>query len=377
LKDSYKILGLIGDGIGREIVPEAFKVLDAAQEAFDFNLEYIGPYECGAKYWVTHDLKRGWDEEVTRDLFYEADAIVKGPTGLPDLVGRLPGPYLPINMRIELDLYANIRPCRLRPGVESVLSGRKPGDIDYIVLRENTEHMYVGIGGFMKRGNSKELAIDNYVQTKKGCDRIIRFGFDLARSGDYKGRAGAPIDGKRRLTCACKWGLCKGDDLFKEIYDGLTSENTDIEKDSTWIDSWSYYALLKPGFYDVVVMPNQYGDIMSDMSGAIQGSLGLAGSINAGDEHCYAEATHGSAPDIAGRGISNPTSMILSVGMMLNWLGEMNKDDRLKKAWRGIDGAIDIVLSGRKVRTMDLGGSSCTVDYGDAVADAVRHHDKG
>ena len=118
-------------------------------------------------------------------------------------------------------------------------------------------------------------------------------------------------------------------------------------------------------------MPNQYGDIMSDMSGAIQGSLGLAGSINAGDEHCFAEATHGSAPDIAGQHISNPTSMILSVGMMLNWLGEKHKDERLKKAWKGIDKAVDEVLSERKVRTRDLGGSSSSEDFGSAVADTL------
>jgi 3-isopropylmalate dehydrogenase len=372
LKNSYKVLSLIGDGIASEIVPEALKVLDVAQEVYEFNLEHIGPYRCGAKYWVTHDLKRGWDEEVTKDLFYEVDAILKGPTGLPDLVGKLPGPYLPINMRIDLDLYANIRPCRLRPGVNSVLTGRKPGEIDYIVLRENTEHMYVGIGGIMRRGGNKELAIDNYVQTRLGCERIIRFGFELARSGDYKGHIGAPLDGRKRLTCACKWGLCKGDDLFKETYDSLAAENQDVEKDSTWIDSWSYYALLKPDFYDVVVMPNQYGDIMSDMSGAIQGSLGLAGSINAGDDHCFAEATHGSAPDIAGQRISNPTSMILSVGMMLNWLGEKHKDDRLKEAWGGIDKALDRVLSEGKVKTRDLGGLSSTEDFGSAVAKAIK-----
>ena len=369
---TYKILGFIGDGIGVEIVPEAVKVLDAAGEAYGFEVEHLGPYECGAHYWVRHQMKRGWPEEVTKELFYEADAIYKGPTGLPDLVGRLPGPYLPLNMRLDLDLYANVRPCRLRPGVESVLRGREPGDIDFIVLRENTEHMYVGIGGTLRRGGEKEMAIDNYVQTRKGCERIIRLGFDLARNGDYKGKPGAPKDGKRRLTCACKWGLCKGDDLFKEIYDGLVAEYPEVEPDSTWIDSWSYYALMRPGFYDVVVMPNQYGDIMSDMSGAIQGSLGLAGSVNAGNRYCFAEATHGSAPDIAGRGVSNPTSMILSVGMMLNWLGEKKGDPRLKEAWRGIDKAVDKVLAARKVRTPDLGGSSSTKQFGAAVAEAVK-----
>jgi 3-isopropylmalate dehydrogenase len=371
MSQRYKILGLLGDGIANEIISEGLKVLKAIEERYGLDLEILGPYPVGAKYWVDHDLKRGWPEELTEELFYEADAIFKGPTGLPDLVGKLPGSYTPINMRTELDLYANIRPCRLRAGVKSILTGRKPGDIDYIILRENTEHMYVNIGGFMKRGGETELAIDNYVQTKKGCERIIKYGFDLARSGDYKGKIGAPLDGKRRLTCACKWGLTKGDDLFKDSYERLAKENNDIDRDSTWIDSWSYYAIMRPGFYDVVVMPNQYGDIMSDMSGAIQGSLGLAGSINAGDKHCFAEATHGSAPDIAGRGISNPISMILSMGMMLNWLGDKRSDKRLKEAWRSIDHAVDKVLAEGKVRTPDLGGTNNTLEFGTSIAEAV------
>ena len=367
----YKILGLIGDGIAGEIIPEGLKVLRAAEERYGLDLEILGPYPIGAKYWVDHDLKRGWPEELTREMFLDADAIFKGPIGLPDLVGKLPGGDAPINMRTDLDLYANIRPCRLRPGVASVLTGRKTGDIDYIILRENTEHMYVNIGGFMKRGGETELAIDNYVQTKKGCERIIRYGFKLARSGEYKGKPGAPLDGKRRLTCSCKWGLIKGDDLFKETYDQIAMENIDIERDATWIDSWSYYAIMKPGFYDIVVMPNQYGDILSDMSGALQGSLGLAGSINAGDTHCFAEATHGSAPDIAGRGISNPTSMILSMGMLLNWLGDKRGDERLKLAWRGIDHAVDAVLAEGKVRTPDLKGTNSTKEFGSSISEAL------
>ena len=129
---------------------------------------------------------------------------------------------------------------------------------------------------------------------------------------------------------------------------------------------------MRPDHYDIVVMPNQYGDIMSDMSGAIQGSMGLAGSINAGDRHCYAEPTHGSAPDIAGRGIANPTSLILSVGMMLNWLGDEKGDERLKKAWKGIDKAVDRVLAERKVRTPDLKGANSTEEFGNAVTAALR-----
>jgi len=287
----------------------------------------------------------------------------------------MPRPYLPVNMRPDLDVYANIRPCRLRPGVSSVLAGREPGEIDYIILRENTEQMYVGIGGYLSRGGETEMGVDTYVQTRKGCERVIRYSFELARSGDYKGKPGAPSDGKRRLTGAAKWGICRADDLFKETYERVAPEYADVETDLAWVDAWSYWALMRPDYYDIVVMPNQYGDILSDMSGAVQGSMGLAGALNAGDDHCYAEPTHGSAPDIAGRAIANPTSMILSVGMMLNWIGDKRGDTKLKAAWKGIDAAVDRVLGEGKVRTPDLGGSDGTSSFGKAVVKAMSAED--
>ena len=368
----YSILALVGDGIAGEIVPKAVKVLEAARDMYGFDYELLGPYDFGAQYYVDHDMEAGWNPAITPELLKEVDCWFKGPVGLPQWLGKLPGPYLPINQRPDLDVYANIRPCRLRPGVEGILKGREPGDIDFIVLRENTEHMYARVGGSFSRAGETELAVDNYIQTRKGCERIIRFGFELARSGNYKGRAGAPADDVKRLTCSAKWGICRGDNLFKAVFEEQAPGNPDIEADYAWIDAWSYWAIMKPDYYDVVVMPNQYGDIMSDMSGALQGSMGMAGSINAGDRHCFAEATHGSAPDIAGRGIANPTSLILSVGMMLNWLGDKRGDDRLKAAWKGIDRAVDDVLIEGRVRTPDLGGKNSTHEFGDAVVKAIR-----
>jgi len=176
LSRRYKVLALVGDGIAHEIVPEALKLLDAVQTVYGFDLEVLGPYEFGAKYYAYHDMKTGWDPAVTRELLFEADCWFKGPVGLPEYLNRLPGPYLPINQRLDMDVYANVRPCRLRPGVDSVLVGREPGDIDYIVLRENTEQMYVRVGGQLSRGGETELAVDNYIQTRKGCERIIRYG---------------------------------------------------------------------------------------------------------------------------------------------------------------------------------------------------------
>jgi 3-isopropylmalate dehydrogenase len=155
--------------------------------------------------------------------------------------------------------------------------------------------------------------------------------------------------------------------LFKTVAKELELDYPQVETEYAWIDAWSYWAIMRPDHYDVVVMPNQYGDIMSDMSGAIQGSMGLAGSINAGEKYCFAEPTHGTAPDIAGRQVSNPISMILSIGMMLNWLGEKRGDKRLKAAWKGIDESIDQVLRAKKVRTPDLGGSNNTSHFGNEI----------
>ena len=377
---TYKILGLIGDGIAEEIVPEAVKILKAAEEAFGFNLEIIGPYPFGAKYYLDSGRTAAWHPAITRELIYEVDGIFKGPVGLPDLMmdERLNYQvgFLPVSLRSELDLYANIRPCKLRPGVKSPLDGKKAGDIDFIIVRENTEHCLAeathfggikDISGYFMRGGEINFSADVFIQTVEGCERVIRYAFNLSRR-----RRGAPMDGKRRVTCTCKWGLLRGDTLFKRTFDKIAPDYPDVEADSIWIDGWTYRAVMKPEFYDVIVTPNQYGDIISDMAGALQGSLGLAPALNAGDKHAFAEATHGSAPDIAGKNIANPISLILAVGMLLEWIGEKNGDERLISAARGIDSAVDAVLSEGKIRTLDLGGSSRTEQVGNAIAEKIK-----
>lgn len=377
---TYKILGLIGDGIAEEIVSEAIRILRASEEAYGFNLEIIGPYPFGAKYWLDSGKKASWHPEITRNLIYEVDGMFKGPVGLPgsleDVKLNYEVGFLPVRLRSELDLYANIRPCRLRPGVKSVLAGKRAGNVDFVIIRENTEHSLAeathfggirDISGYFERAGKIEFAADVYIQTCKGCERIIRYAFDFARK-----RSGAPMDGKRRVTCTCKWGLLRGDTLFKRTFEEVARRYPDVEADSVWIDGWTYLSIMRPEFYDVIVTPNQYGDIISDLSGAIQGSMGLAAALNAGDEHALAEATHGSAPDIAGKNIANPISLILSVGMLLDWIGERRGDNRLKDAGKCIDKAVDAVLNEGKVRTPDLGGSSSTQQVGIAVADKIK-----
>ncbi|MDQ1279025.1 MAG: tartrate dehydrogenase/decarboxylase / D-malate dehydrogenase [Thermoproteota archaeon] len=377
---SYKILALIGDGIAEEIVTEAIKILRTSEETFGFNLEIIGPYPFGAKYWFDSGRKTAWHPEITRDLIYEADGIFKGPVGLPgsleDVKLNYEVGFLPVALRSDLDCYANIRPCRLREGVKGVLAGKKPGDIDFVIIRENTEQCLAeathfggisDISGYFKRAGKIELAADVFIQTTKGCERVIKYAFELARK-----RRGAPIDGKKRVTCACKWGILRGDSLFKRTFDEVAKSYPDVEADSAWIDGWTYWAVMRPEFYNVVVTPNQYGDIISDLSGALQGSMGLAAALNAGDQHAFAEATHGSAPDIARKNIANPTSIILSMGLLLNWIGEKHDDSRLKSAGAVIDKAVDVLLSEGKVKTPDLGGSNNTKQVGDAIAEKIK-----
>lgn len=377
----YHILGLLGDGIASEIVPEAVKILKVCEQAYDLQLDILGPYPFGSQYWFDSGKKRSWHPEITRDLIYSADGIFKGPVGTPssieDVKLNFEVGYLPVSLRSELDLYANIRPCKLRPGIKSVLSDKKVGSIDFVIVRENTEQnlaeaSYFGgikdIGGYFERAGEVEFAADVSIQTQKGCERISRFAFDLCRK-----RSKELAESKKRVTCSCKWGMSRGDTFFKKVFTGIASYYSDIEADFTWIDGLAYLLLMQPEYYDVIVTPNQYGDIISDLSGALQGSLGVAAALNAGDNHAYAEGTHGSAPDIAGKNIANPISLILSISMLLEWMGEKHSDNRLKRAAAGIDRAVNKVLQDNNVRTPDIGGSDSTQKVGDEIVTKIKN----
>jgi 3-isopropylmalate dehydrogenase len=363
---TYKLVCLEGDGISKETVPEALKVLRATEEATPgLHLDLI-KFPAGAEYWNTTGGRMAWPSEA-RSACQEADGIFKGPMFE---IGDSKTAVLEILfdfLRNELDTYASLRPCRLLPGIESVLTGKKPGDIDFMVVRENTEERYSFIGGCLTRAGKDEMALDVSVLTRKGCERIIRYAFETAKK-----RSGAPVDGRRRVTCTCKYGLIAGDTFFRDVFDDVSTEYPGVEKDAAWIDAWTYWALKRPEFYDVVVTTNQYGDIITDMNGAIHGSLGVASSLCVGDRHAYAEATHGTAPDIAGKGIANPVSLILSVQMLLGWIGERRSDRALTAAAQKVETAVTSILEGGQIRTPDLGGTSSTQEFGDAIANKVK-----
>jgi 3-isopropylmalate dehydrogenase len=349
----YKIAVLPGDGIGREVIPEAVKVMNEAASLAGLQLE-VHEFECGGQYYLKH--QREWSEEAEDFVKNRADAILLGGIGgtdasgkvvrLPD--GNLAGYSIVIGLRQELELYANVRPVRLYPGVPTPLADKSPTDIDFVIVRENTEGLYTPVHGRISEPD-RELAFDLRLITAKGSERVARFAFDLAMN-----RNGAPKDNKKRVTCVDKSNLLAGCKLFRESFDKVATEFKGVSKDYAYVDAWTLLALRQPEFYDVVVAPNAFGDIISDLGGAIQGGLGVAPSGNIGDRHGMFEPVHGSAPDIAGTGQANPIAAALSVAMMFEWLGNKNNDKTSIKAANLVKSAVESVLNEGQVRTIDL-----------------------
>ena len=351
---TYKIAVLPGDGIGREVIPEARRVMVEAFGTSELiDLEFH-EFECGGEYF----LKTGneWSEEAEVFTKTEADAILlggigaKGPDGntvrRPD--GNLAGYSVVIGLRQELNLYANVRPVKLYEGVPTPLAGKGPSDIDMVIVRENTEGLYYPARGRFSEPD-RNFAYDLRMITAKASERIARFAYDLA-----KDRNGAPVDKVKRVTCVDKSNLLAGCQLFREIFDKIGEKYKGVTKDYAYVDAWTLLVVRKPEYYDVVVAPNAFGDIISDLGGALVGGLGMIPSGNIGDKHAVFEPVHGSAPDIAGTGQANPIAALLSTAMMLEWLGKKFEDKGPVKTAGRIRGAIEEVLREGKIRTQDL-----------------------
>ena len=317
----HRVVVIKGDGIGPELVDAALLVLEAAQEPLGFGLE-IDLREGGAELYrrTGASLAPGTFEAVRR-----ADAAMKGPVGLPDV--RLPdgteAGLLGGVLRIGLDAYANVRPVRLLPGVEAPLKA-KAGEIDYVIVRENTEGLYLSRG---KGVGTSEAMADTLLVTRKGVERVARYAFELARR-----RNGAPEDGKRRVTCVDKANVLASLAFFRKVFDEVGETYPDVEREHLYADAAAQALVLRPQRLDVLVMENFLGDILSDLGGATVGGIGLCPSGNIGDAHAYFEPIHGSAPDIAGKDRANPISQILSAALMLDHLGERNAADVVRRA---------------------------------------------
>jgi tartrate dehydrogenase/decarboxylase/D-malate dehydrogenase len=352
--NSFSIALLPGDGIGREVTSAAFKVAQQAAGLAGAELQPV-TYDWGSDYYLEHGSMMPGD---ALDRLRSHDAILLGAVGHPNVPDNvtLNGLLLPI--RRTFDQYANVRPAVLYEGVESPLKNYRPGAIDMLVVRENTEGEYAQIGGFVHEKHAHELAIQTAVFTRQGVERIVRYAFEVARKR-----------GKKRLVTSITKSNAQGFSmvLWDRVFRQVAEEYPDITTESLLVDAAAMNFIRRPESFDVVVASNLFGDILSDISAIVAGSIGLAASANLDPSHTFPsmfEPVHGSAPDIAGKGIANPLAAILSAAMMLDHLGLHDPAQR-------VDSAVRRVLAEGRVRTPDLGGKSSTAEVLRAVVDAI------
>ncbi len=344
----YKIALVPGDGIGREVIPEGVRVLKTLATSHDFSLSFTEfPYSCD--YFVKYGEMMPKDGLERLKPF---DTILLGAVGDPAVPDHISLWGLLMPIRRGFDQYVNLRPVRLLNGVSSPLANRTPAEIDFVVVRENTEGEYSDIGGKLFAGTDREMVIQETVFTRKGVDRILRFAFDLAGSRPDK-----------HITAATKSnGIKHTMPYWDERFDAIGTEYPDVLRDKYHIDILSAHFVLHPDWFDVVVGSNLFGDILSDLGPAAAGGIGIAPSANINPERHFPsmfEPVHGSAPDIAGRGTANPIATIWSVQMMLEFLGETAAANALMFAMESVTGEGNL--------TPDLGGSSRTTDITDRV----------
>ncbi|MGE8688862.1 MAG: isocitrate/isopropylmalate dehydrogenase family protein [Achromobacter sp.] len=357
----YEIATIDGDGIGPEVCQSAITVL---KEACGADLLAFSGHDGGADHYV----KSG---HVLPDDTYAAckaaDAILHGAAGMPGVTypdGTEVGNDLHLRLRFRLDLYANVRPIRLYQGVDSPLKHFKPGQIDYVIVRENTEGLYASRGGGIVLRD--EVATDTIVVTRKGIERVARFSFDLARR-----RNGAPRDGKRRVTVCDKANILRTYAFFRSVCDDVAAHYADVEIDYAYADAITVHMLKRPDFYDVIVAENMFGDIISDLGAATIGGMGLSPSAELGDTHGLFQGAHGSAPDIAGQNAASPLATILSGALMLRWLGDKHADAAMTDAAQRIEFAVERVLAKGEHVPRDLGGAASCTDMTQAVCRAL------
>jgi len=351
---TFTIAVIAGDGVGGEVIPQGKRVLEKIAKkhgvAFAFQ-----DFDWGAEHFFR------WGRMMPAgaiDLLQPCDAIYLGAVGHPDIPDHttLNGLLLPI--RRAFDLYANVRPAYLYPGVQSPLAGRRGGEIDFVVVRENTEGEYAQVGGFVYQHQPEEVAIQTSVFTRRGIQRIARFAFELAVKRNRKKRVASITKSNAQGFSMVLW-----DRVFREV----ASQFPDVETESLLVDAAAMNFIRRPESFDVVVGSNLFCDILSDISAIIIGSMGLAASANLDPLRRYPsmfEPVHGSAPDIAGKGVVNPLATILSAAMMLDHL-------QLPEASRAVEDAVAAVLAEGRVRTADLGGTSSTREVTDAVLEKL------
>jgi len=349
---TFNIAVIAGDGIGKEVVPEGIRVLDAAGQRFGFQMSWRA-FDWSCETYVQSGRMMPPDGLEQLRPF---DAIFLGAVGHPSVPDHVSLWGLLIPIRRTFRQYVNLRPVRLFEGIETPLKNWKPGQIDFCIVRENNEGEYSNIGGRLYEGTEEEMAVQQTVFTRRGVDRVMRFAFDLARKR------------KKHLTSATKSnGIIHTMPFWDERFQAMAAAFPDIRTDQYHIDILTAHFVRHPDWFDVVVGSNLFGDILSDLGPAVVGSIGIAPSANLNPEKEFPsmfEPVHGSAPDIAGKGIANPIGQIWSGAMMLRHLGVSDAAD-------AVENAIGEILAKSQIRTPDIGGKSTTADLGTTIARQV------
>jgi 3-isopropylmalate dehydrogenase len=353
--DRLRVAVIGGDGTGPEVAAEAVKVLKAVGALDGIEFEFQDFDYGGERYLATGEiLPEGAFDELAR-----FDSILLGAVGHPDVAPGILERGLLLSMRFHFDQYINLRPVKLFPGVKTPLAGKKPEDIDYVVVRENTEDLYAGVGGFLKKGTPDEVAMQTAVYTRKGCERCIRWAFEYTRKRNKR----------KRLTLVAKTNvLTYGHDLWWRTFLEVAKEYPDVETDYNHVDACCMWMVKNPEYYDVIVTTNMFGDIITDLAGILQGGMGVAAGGNINPEPggvSMFEPMGGSAPKYTGKGVINPIAAISAAAMLLEQAGYQKSCDRVMNAIQAV--------TGTKMKSQAAGKMGySTSQVGDLVCEALR-----
>lgn len=347
----YRIAVVPGDGIGPEVVDEGLKVLRRLAEIEGFQIDFKEYPYSSQHYLDTGELMPQSVVEECRNL----DAVYLGAIGDPRVEPGLIERSIIMGFRFGLDLYVNLRPIKLYAEHLCPIKGKRPEDVDLVVVRENTEDAYAGIGGILKKGTPDEVAVAEMIYTRRGVERTVRYAFELARSRDKA----------RKVTLVDKANAIRAQDIWTRVFDEVGEEYPDVTRDHAYIDAACMWMVKNPEWFDVVVTPNLFGDILTDLGAMVQGGMGVAasGNIHPGKTSMF-EPIHGSAPKYAGKNVANPLAAISAAGMMLDYLGE-------KTAAALVEEAIKNLLVSRRIPSLGADSGLSTSQVGDLVAAEV------
>ena len=353
----YEIVNIPGDGVGKEVANEAVKIINAAADKYDFKVSYE-EFDWGCDYYLQHGEM---GPENMLDVLKGCDAIFLGCIGDANKVADHISLTLLLRIRKGFDQYVNLRPIQLYPGVETPIRTATPQTVDMVVIRENTEGEYSASGSIFKPGTTDGVAIQNAIFTHKGCERVMRYAFELARKRKKLGNGGQV---GQVTNCTKSNALNYSMVYWDSVFDEVAADFPDIKTDMALVDAMTMWFVKNPEYFDVVVASNLFGDIITDLGAMLQGGMGFAAGGNINPEKDYPsmfEPIHGSAPKYTGKNIVNPIASIESARMLLEHIGE-------ESAAADVHTAVKNILEGGRFKTRDMGGSNSTSEVGDAIA---------